>query len=75
MTLSKKHINFTKRAIESLSLPPKDKRLYLYDTRVQGLELMVTHQGAKSFKVYRKLGTEPIRVSLGKYPQMTVEEA
>lgn len=61
--------------IEVLPLPPKDKRLYLYDTKVQGLELMVTHQGAKSFKVYRKLGESPIRVSLGKYPQMTIEEA
>ncbi len=75
MSTSKKHVNFTKKMIEVLPLPPKDKRLYLYDTKVQGLELMVTHQGAKSFKVYRKLGEIPIRVSLGKYPQMTVEEA
>ena len=73
--MSNKHINFTKRTIETLPLPPQDKRLYLYDTKVQGLELMVTHQGAKSFKVYRKIGDSPIRVSLGKYPQMTVEEA
>ena len=75
MSTSKKHVNFTKKMIELLPLPLKDKRLYLYDTKVQGLELMVTHQGAKSFKVYRKLGETPIRVSLGKYPQMTVEEA
>ena len=75
MNTSKKHVNFTKKMIELITLPPKDKRLYLYDTKVQGLELMVTHQGAKSFKVYRKLGEIPIRVSLGKYPQMTVEGA
>jgi len=75
MKVSDRHINFTKRAIDSLSLPPNGKRLYIYDTKVQGLELMVTHQGAKSFKVYRKLVTKPIRVTLGKYPQMTVEEA
>jgi integrase len=75
MSTSKKHVNFTKKMIEVLPPPPKDKRLYLYDTKIQGLELMVTHQGAKSFKVYRKLGEIPIRVSLGKYPQMTVEEA
>lgn len=61
--------------IEALPLPAKNKRFYLYDNKVQGLELMVTHQGTKSFKVYRKLGETPIRVSLGKYPQMTVEEA
>lgn len=72
---SNKHLNFTKKSIDGLSFPPKDKRYYFYDTKVQGLELMVTHQGTKSFKVYRKLGATPIRVSLGKYPQMTVEEA
>lgn len=75
MSEAKKHLNFTKKMIEAIALPPKDKRLYLYDIKVQGLELMITHQGTKSFKVYRKLGTTPIRVSLGKYPQMTIEEA
>ena len=75
MKETEKHINFTKKSIDALSLPPKDKRYYFYDTKVQGLELMVTHQGSKSFKVYRKVGTTPVRVSLGKYPQMTVEEA
>ncbi|MEI8296027.1 MAG: tyrosine-type recombinase/integrase [Alphaproteobacteria bacterium] len=68
-------MNFTKKTIEALPLPPKDKRSYFYDTKVQGLELMVTHQGAKSFKVYRKFNDAPIRISLGKYPQITVEEA
>ena len=75
MKETEKHINFTKKSIDALLLPPKDKRYYFYDTKVQGLELMVTHQGSKSFKVYRKVGTTPVRVSLGKYPQMTVEEA
>ena len=75
MKATEKHINFTKKSIDALLLPPKDKRYYLYDTKVQGLELMITHQGSKSFKVYRKVGATPVRVSLGKYPQMTVEEA
>src|SRR5437762_2083433 len=70
-----KHINFMKKTIDPLPLPPKDKRYYFYDTKVQGLELMVTHHGTKSFKVYRKLGSTPVRVSLGKYPHITVEEA
>lgn len=75
MSRSSKSINFTKKTIESLPLPEKDKRFYFYDTKVQGLEIMVTHQGAKSFKVYRKFAEVPVRISLGKYPQMTVEEA
>ena len=75
MKESEKHINFTKKSIDALPFPPKDKRYYFYDTKVQGLELMITHQGTKSFKVYRKVGSAPVRVSLGKYPQITVEEA
>lgn len=75
MNRSSKSINFTQKIIEDLPLPPKDKRLYFYDKHVQGLELMITHQGAKSFKVYRKFQETPVRISLGKYPQMTIEEA
>src|SRR5688572_28967090 len=36
---------------------------------------MVTAQGSKSFKVYRKFNDKPVRVTLGKYPGMTVEQA
>lgn len=75
MSRSENTLNFTKKAIETLPLPPRDKRLYYYDTKVQGLELMVTHQGTKSFKVYRKFADTPVRISLGKYPQLSVEEA
>ena len=68
-------INFTKKVLDALALPAKDKRLYLYDTKVRGLELMVTGHGSKSFKVYRKYNGKPIRVTLGKYPEMTIENA
>jgi len=69
------NFNFTKKSLDALPLPEKGKRLYVYDTKVRGLELMVTEQGSKSFKVYRKLNDKPIRVTLGKYPEMTVENA
>lgn len=36
---------------------------------------MVTDQGTKSFKVYRKFNGKPVRVTLGKYPEMTIENA
>lgn len=67
--------NFTKKSLDALQLPGPGKRLYMYDTRVRGLELMVTEQGTKSFKVYRKLNDKPVRVTLGKYPDMTIEQA
>lgn len=67
--------NFIKKSLDALPLPEKGKRLYVYDTKVRGLELMVTDQGTKSFKVYRKFNNKPIRVTLGKYPEMTIENA
>jgi integrase len=67
--------NFTKRSLDALPLPERGKRFYFYDTTVRGLELMVTEQGTKSFKLYRKFKDKPIRVTLGKYPQMSVENA
>ena len=70
-----KNFNFTKKSLDALPWPEKGKRLYVYDTRVRGLEMMVTDQGTKSFKVYRKLNDKPVRVTLGKYPEMTIEQA
>lgn len=70
-----KNFNFIKKSLDALPLPGAGKRLYVYDTKVRGLELMVTPQGTKSFKVYRKFNNKPIRVTLGKYPEMTIENA
>ena len=69
------NFNFTKRSLETLPLPNLGKRLYVYDSKVPGLEFMVTHQGSKSFKVYRKFKDKPLRVTLGKFPETTVEKA
>lgn len=70
-----KNINFIKKTLDSLRLPDKNKRHYFYDTKIKGLELMITEQGTKSFKVYRKFNGKPVRVTLGKYPEMTIENA
>jgi len=75
MRLQETSFNFTKRTLDVLPLPEQGKRLYVYDTKIRGLELMVTHQGSKSFKVYRKLQDKPVRVTLGKYPEMSIEQA
>lgn len=75
MTLRDKNFNFTKKSLDALPFPEPGKRLYVYDAKVRGLELMVTDQGRKSFKVYRKFNNKPVRVTLGKYPEMTIEQA
>lgn len=75
MKAENNNFNFTKKNLDTLPFPDPGKRLYVYDTKVRGLELMVTDQGTKSFKVYRKFNNKPIRITLGKYPGMTIEQA
>ena len=68
-------LNFTKKGIEDL--PPADpgKRTYFHDTRVNGLLVSVTSSGVKSFQVYRKVNNKPVRVTLGRFPDMTIDQA
>jgi integrase len=68
-------INFTKKLIDELPIPENGKRLYFYDTKVRALEIMITSNGKKSFKVYRKVDNKPIRVTIGRYPDISIEEA
>lgn len=68
-------LNFTKKAIESLRLPPDGKRAYYKDSKVRSLEIMVTDNGTKSFKVNRRINGRPTRVTLGHYPEISIENA
>lgn len=71
--------NFTKAQIEGLPQAAAGKRDYYHDAdgpqSISGLVLMVTATGAKSFQVYRKMEGKPVRVTLGRYPDMTIEQA
>jgi integrase len=68
-------LNFTKRDIDALALPPQGKRLWVYDGRVRGLALQVTSTGAKSFYVVRKVEGRTEFIRLGAYPDLTIEQA
>lgn len=77
MTQQKKQINFTKENIESL-LPPATGRVTYHDTGklASGLQLRITATGVKTFCVFRRIkGGQPERVTLGRYPDLTVEQA
>ncbi len=67
--------NFTKQSIEELVSPTDRQRAFYGDTKIAGLQLMVTGNGIKSFKVTRKYHGRLIRVTLGRFPDMTVELA
>ena len=68
-------INFTKAAIEALPIPSKGRDEYI-DTRLAGLRLRVTSSGTKTFCVLKRLrGGGMERVTLARYPDMTIEQA
>lgn len=73
-TVANKH-NFTKSFISSIPSAKQGKRDYYRDTKVSGLEIMVTDKGSKSFKVTKKKDGRIIRVTLGKYPDLSIENA
>jgi integrase len=68
-------LNFTKAGLDSLPNPPAGKRTYYYDTKARGLGISITSSGAKSFIVYRKVKGRPERVTLGRYPDLSIEQA
>jgi integrase len=69
-------IRFTKQTIDALPVPPADKRVTYREDKTPGLELRVSSTGTKAWSVFRRTkGGPPIRVSLGRYPEMTIEQA
>lgn len=72
-------LNFTKKALEELSPAAAGKHDYYHDANgpqsVKGLLLIVTSSGVKTFQVYRKMSNKPVRVTLGHFPDITIEQA
>jgi integrase len=73
--LASHHLNFTKAAL--LKAPPaaKGKKDYYYDEREKGLVMAVTGTGTKTFYLYKRIEGRPERLLLGRFPDMTVEQA
>ncbi|PTQ76743.1 site-specific recombinase XerD [Nitrosomonas oligotropha] len=70
--------NFTKSSIDSLPLPADGKRATYHDASPKGigLQMRVSSTGAKTFCVFKRVkGGNPERVTLGRYPEMTIEQA
>ncbi len=68
-------LNFTKAALSKAPAAKKGSRDYYYDEREAGLILAVTAAGSKSFYLYKRIEGRPERLLLGKFPDMTVEQA
>ena len=71
-------LNFTKQSIEGIPAPATGRTL-VYDEggkqSVKGLALQVTAAGARTFQVYKWAAGKPLRITLGRYPDMTVEQS
>ncbi len=71
-----KKFNFTKAEIDALPLPEKGKRDAYQDTKINGLHLRISSTGIKTFSVFKRIkGGNPERVTLGRYPDMTIDQA
>jgi len=68
-------VNFTKAILGTLPLPPTGKRFSFKDERVKGLIIRVTANGQKTFQLYQKHQGRPVRVTLGTFPDMSIENA
>lgn len=68
-------LNFTKAVLETLPTPPTGKRGYYYDTKMRGLGISITSNGSRSFIVYRKVNGKPERITLGRFPDLSIEQA
>ena len=67
--------NFTKRSLEVLPKAITGKRAYYYDTKVRSLGVALTDKGTQTFFVYRKISGRPERIILGRYPDLSIENA
>ncbi|MSR16516.1 MAG: DUF4102 domain-containing protein, partial [Methylococcaceae bacterium] len=74
--MSEKKISFTKANLDNLPIPTTGKRTTYHDNKVNGLQVRVTSTGVKTFCVFRRIKRgNPERVTLGRYPDMTPDQA
>lgn len=77
MAEHEKKFKFTEARIRDLPVPSSGQRFAFYDSIAPSLECRVTPKGAKTFNLYRwsKTLTQPLRITLGRWPALSVEEA
>lgn len=66
---------FTKKGLDKLPLPTNGQRAYFYDASTRGLAIAISPAGKKVFILYRKISGRPERVTIGPYPDLTIDQA
>lgn len=69
--------NFIKSRLDALSFDPEKgkSKNYYADEKINGLVLELTPKNLKTFQVYKKINYKPVRVMIGRYPAMTIDQA
>ncbi len=62
-------------AILAVKPPTDQERVYIYDKRTPALALCVTRGESRTFYVYPRIHGRPVRVRLGRFPEMTIDQA
>jgi len=73
--MGRQEIAFTKKALSALPLPEGKKRSYVYDSKESGLVIQVTSIGRKTFQLYKWHEGKPVRITLGLFPNIAIEQA
>lgn len=67
-------VKLTKRVVDSASVPASGQ-LFLRDELLKGFALRVTVNGVRSFVFEKRIGGKVKRLTLGRYGELTVEQA
>lgn len=68
-------INFSKGALEKFVSAHGGDRQVIHDGKQPGLILEVRAGGAASFQLYKRIEGRPTRILIGRFPEVTVEQA
>ena len=61
-------------AVRSLK-PITGRQVDVYDSKIKGLAVRVSPMGTKSFVVWYRIGSKARRLTLGRFPTMSLAEA
>jgi hypothetical protein len=75
MATNQPGLRLTKSIIDKLEVAPGRDQSFYRDVRLKGFALRITANGVKSFIVETRINGRVKRVTLGKYGNITAEEA
>lgn len=73
--MAKYELNFTKAALLALAVPSEGKRAYYRDSKTRGLMFAITDRGTRSYVFYRKIDGSPERILIGRFEDLSIEQA